>query len=212
MLNIILLLLIMLLLICIFNDTKIENMVNFGNYNILASNEYTDYDMYRKTNIPKKTIDRYDDVNCCLVKKEYIPDGSHGDYENYGGKFIYEYNKLKNEECELNHFRLDSNKQLFFDKTNKRAIDLPTNSLLEISNNWSNENCNASNSKLGSCRNNANICIDFVDNDTCNKYNMIWANKTCNDKIDVNLIKENSYTEYESNLKKDDYSQKIMLF
>ena len=37
--------------------------------------------------------------------------------------------------------------------------------------------------KLGSCRNGYNECIEFVDKEFCNKYNMLWSNQTCNDPI-----------------------------
>jgi hypothetical protein len=187
--KILLLLFVMFSIVCILNDTSIENMVNFGDYNILAFNDNDDsYKTNNKIEISNKKVNLKTDQKCCLVEKKYIPNGTH-----YGGEFIYKFNKLKNEECELNHFRLDSNKQLFFDKSNSKAIDIPNNSQIEWANNWSNENCDPAKNILGSCRNSANICIDFVDKKNCDKYKMIWSNKTCNDKIDYDFDNKKQY-------------------
>jgi len=61
--------------------------------------------------------------------------------------------------------RIDSNKQVYF----------------EGNNNWSNTNCNHRAKKLGSCRNTNKECIDFVDENFCKEYNMVWSEQTCRD-------------------------------
>ena len=121
-------------------------------------------------------------LKCCLVEKKYISDGSH----TYGGSFIYKFNKLENEACEMNNFMLDSNKQLFFDKTNETANNIPNNSLMEWSNNWSNNNCDIKNNILGSCRSDGKICIEFIDKNVCDTYKMRWSSKTCNEDLNSN--------------------------
>jgi hypothetical protein len=107
-------------------------------------------------------------INCCLVEKKYLPDNSN----QYGGSFKYKYKKLSNENCDLKLFRLDSNKQLFFEGENE----------------WSNEFCSSKKNKLGSCRFVNKECIDFVDQDYCKKFNMTWSNKTCHDPLDFKWV------------------------
>lgn len=104
-------------------------------------------------------------LSCCLVEKKYLPDNIN----QYGGSFKYKYKKLKNENCDLKLFRLDSNKQLFFEGENE----------------WSNKYCsnNKNKNKLGSCRYVNKECIDFTTIDFCKKYNMTWSEKTCRDPL-----------------------------
>jgi hypothetical protein len=52
--------------------------------------------------------------NCCLVEKKFI-----------NNKFVYDYNKLKDSDCDYNKYNIDNNKQLFIEGTN----------------NWSNDYC-----------------------------------------------------------------------
>lgn len=103
-------------------------------------------------------------ISCCLVNKKYLPDENN----QLGGSFKYKFKKLENENCDLKLFRLDSNKQLFFDGENG----------------WSNDFCSNDNKKIGSCRFVNKECIDFVQQDFCKKYNMTWSEKSCHDPLD----------------------------
>ena len=102
---------------------------------------------------------------CCLVKKEL-------DNNN----FKYTYTLYNNLDCNINNFALDHNNELLFDGIN----------------NWNNNNCNNDTNILGSCQHYNFECIDFVDKETCNKYNdkmppdplnrkinFTWSNKPC---------------------------------
>jgi hypothetical protein len=143
-----------------------NNMNDYGDYNTLSYdiNDYKSETPYNKSN------------ECCLVEKKYVPDNSH---EKYGGKFIYKFNKLEDSNCNLSNFRLDSNKQLFFNNKD----------------NWSNENCDINNNILGSCRDSSKICVEFIDKKTCDNYKMSWSDKTCNEDINYN---SNNYKKIDS--------------
>lgn len=103
-------------------------------------------------------------ISCCLVEKRFLPDSK----EMYSGGFRYIYKKMLNENCNLDKFRLDNNKQLFIDGHNG----------------WSNENCSKEKSKIGSCRFVNKECIDFVTPEFCEKYKMKWSPNTCQTPID----------------------------
>jgi len=135
----------------------------FENFEIQADNvDKTTESPYK----PDICLEPSKQIDCCLLSKKYNVDN---------GQFTYTYTKLENENCDLKLFRLDSNKQLFF----------------EGENNWSNEKCSNKNKIIGSCRNINKECIDFVDKEFCDKYKMVWSNKTCHDPLDYNWIDTN---------------------
>ena len=117
--------------------------------------------------ISLSTVD-YDDLKsnkCCLVKKEL-------DNNN----FKYTYKKYNDSECDIDNFVLDQNNQLLYDGIN----------------NWNNNECKNDTTKLGSCQHYNFECVDFIDRETCNKYNKLmpstrlnrnitftWSNKPC---------------------------------
>ena len=111
---------------------------------------------------------------CCLVQKKYLQD----DDSYMGGKFKYIYNILEDDKCDRNLYKLNHENELLFDGLN----------------NWSNNNCNEYNTVLGSCRNVNKECIDFVDKNYCDKYNMKWSNKTCNENLDFIWIDRTNFT------------------
>lgn len=94
---------------------------------------------------------------CCLIKKEYVRDNNHPD----GGDFKYIINKLKDKDCNYDLYILNDKQQLYINDDNKCEIN-----------------------NIGSCRNFNKECLDFVDKDFCNKYNMTWSNKTCHHPLD----------------------------
>jgi len=120
--------------------------------------------------IPNNDSKKASSNKCCLVKKEYVEDSTY----LFGGKFIYKYNKLENDKCYEQYF------------------DFPPNEILQEGYNWNNEDCIENNDKLGSCRLDSNKCIDFYTKDECDKYKMIWSNKTCNEKLDINFNQNNN--------------------
>ncbi len=141
------------------------------NFDILSDKDQTEnYKKYKSDKDDSKSIYQTDlsyqplsNLSCCLVEKKYLPDNSN----QLGGRFKYKFKKLENENCDLKLFRLDSNKQLFFDGENG----------------WSNDLCSNDNKKIGSCRFVNKECIDFVSPDFCKKYNMTWSEKSCHDPL-----------------------------
>lgn len=103
-------------------------------------------------------------INCCLVEKKYLPNPD----ASLGGEFKYLFTKKTNEECDSNLYNLNSNQQL----------------LIDGNNNWSNNYCLANSKNLGSCRNINKECIDFVNKSFCDKYKMIWSDKTCHQPLE----------------------------
>jgi hypothetical protein len=167
-------LVIAILILFLFN-----NLIEY--FDIGSDNEYTSNEAVYKSDADnsKPTFSNPIDyqpknkLNCCLVEKKYIEDNKNTPIKlrnSTGGHFKYVYTKLEDEKCDLKLFRLDNNKQLFFDGVN----------------NWSNNYCKVNNSKnvLGSCRLNSKECIDFVDKNYCDKYKMTWSEKTCHDPLD----------------------------
>ena len=161
------------------NDTNIDN-INFKNTsNIAAYNQ-----------VPLNNL-ILESKNCCLIKKEYIPDINN----IWGGNYAYNFNKLTNDECNPLLYDINSNTQLLFDGEN----------------NWNNNFCNNQNNNLGSCRFNIHECVDFVSEDFCNNINITnntnftWSPNTCeeplkyifNDNIKYN-INTNNYTNLNS--------------
>jgi hypothetical protein len=102
-------------------------------------------------------------VECYLIDKKFSDDNEYSK-----PAFGYSYTKLKDELCDPELYRLDSNKSLIFTKYPQSYY--PFEKPMDIQ-------------KLGSCRNGYNECIEFVDKEFCNKYNMLWSNQTCNDPI-----------------------------
>jgi hypothetical protein len=100
--------------------------------------------------------------NCYLVTKKYILD------ENNIPNFKYEFNNFKDDKCNYDLYNLNSNQQLLIDdENNKININL-----------------------IGSCRYANKECIDFFDKKSCDKYDMIWSRKTCNDKLDFKPLQK----------------------
>ena len=112
--------------------------------------------------------------------------------ENNIPNFKYEINNLKDDKCNYDLYTLNSNQQLLIDDN----IDI---------------------NSIGSCRYSNKECIDFFNKKECDKYNMIWSSKTCNEslkfkpfqtcednyiynKIDNNCIKcPDTYTYFDGN-------------
>ena len=141
-------------------------------FDILSGKDQTETYQKYKSNTDK-TIPKYQSelsylpankLSCCLVEKKYLPDQNN----ELGGSFKYKFKKLENENCDLKLFRLDSNKQLFFDGENG----------------WSNQFCSNDNKNIGSCRFVNKECIDFVPQDFCKKYKMTWSEKSCHDPLE----------------------------
>lgn len=154
-----------LLLIVLFYINTTENFDMLSdNINTNTEASYKPDDEKPKEYISELTCDKTPTRKCCLVEKKYSPD----DNNIYGGNFNYVFKELENENCDLKLFRIDNNKQLFF----------------EGENNWSNEKCNDKVKKIGSCRYVNKECIDFVEKDYCDKYNMQWSERTCNQPLD----------------------------
>ena len=158
-------------------DQSIFKNINNPDYDSSKFKNDNNYDKYHnlQTNNESNKI-------CCLVEKKYIENSD----SLYKGKFTYIYNKLKDSQCNPELYRLDSNTQLFINNENKwlpSFYPLEKNEInqqnLFISNDFCNENKN-----IGSCRHINKECIDFVDKQLCDKYNMTWSNKTCNEALD----------------------------
>jgi hypothetical protein len=141
-------------------------------------------------------------MNCCLITKEYVEDLDPSSL--YQGTFVHKYKKLSDDKCNMNLYKLDSNKQLF----------------IEGDNNWSNLSCNDTTQQkepfdnnyakilmesdldqntpiitqppkaqiLGSCRFANKECFDYVDKKFCDRFNMDWSPKTCNEMIEYKFI------------------------
>lgn len=94
-------------------------------------------------------------INCYLVTKKYKLD------DNNIPDFKYEVNNLKDDKCNYDLYNLNSNQQLLIDNDNNK-IDI---------------------NLIGSCRYSNKECIDFIDKKTCDKYDMLWSPKTCNNSL-----------------------------
>ena len=160
---------ILILLFLVFVAYKVSN--NNEKFEIVSSNNYNEFESPYKSDTDK-TTDVYisplthlsnKNVNCCLIKKSF----GHN-YNLNTGNFDYAFTKLYNEQCDPKKYDLSSNKQLFIDGENG----------------WSNEKYCQKNKKIGSCRNINKECIDYVDKVYCDKYRMVWSDKTCNNSLD----------------------------
>lgn len=121
-------------------------------------------------------------INCCLVSKDL-------------NNLKYNYKKLSNDECDINLYNINHERQLLFDGVN----------------NWSNNYCsnNLDEQILGSCRRDNFECVDFIDKNTCNKFNngialppikeknrkLEWNKEICN----LSVYKPITYDEYNVN-------------
>jgi hypothetical protein len=188
---------IIIILICIFFINYCEEFTIFNPVNKYTPNGFYDIDRYFRILFPSDnytssiyenrfnfipatindntlnndislSTSNYDDLKsnkCCLVKK--VLDNNN---------FKYEYTKYSDNDCDIDNFVLDQNNQLLFDGIN----------------NWNNNECKNDTTKLGSCKHYNFECIDFVDKETCDKYNdqmppdplnrkitFTWSNKPC---------------------------------
>jgi hypothetical protein len=144
------------------------------------------YIIFKNNNIIENLSYIYPDgkKTCCLIKKEYIIDHSNPN----GGDFKYIINNIKDDKCNYNLYTLNDKQQLYINDDKCKNIN-----------------------SLGSCRNINKECIDFVDKNFCDKYNMKWSNKTCHHQLDyvwIDPIKITLPTDYIKNNNND----KIKLF
>jgi hypothetical protein len=147
----------------LYNNNPISNQDKLKNNNILLpqiNNPIYNQDNILPINNSNNLSLLSNSKQCCLIKKSFIEDNSES-----GGRFKYGYKKIYNDNCNYDLYNINENLQL----------------LMDGEYNWDNNNCNEENNKLGSCRNTNKKCIDFVDKDFCDKYNMDWKNKTCNE-------------------------------
>ena len=126
--------------------------VTFGDK---ISNE--DYKLYTKDLTSK---------DCCLVEKKKF----NNTYTIDNTQNEYKYTKYTGNDCDLDNFDLNENKQLFFDAVND----------------WSNNYCSANTSNLGSCQHYDMECIDFVSQEKCEEYNKKMPSDPQNRKITYN--------------------------
>ena len=156
----------MILLVIILNINVLERFdINSDNQNTDIEATYkSDKDNTKPIYYNKLDYQPKQEINCCLIEKKYLPEFA----DSFGGNFKYTFEELKNENCNIDNYRLDNNKQLFIDGYN----------------NWSNKYCNKDKTNIGSCRNINKECIDFVNKDYCNKYKMVWSNKTCQNPLE----------------------------
>lgn len=159
--KIIILLLVILIIYYLNNREYFSDVLSTIEFPNNEENYVPNFSLQKEKYLNQLTMDYKPSLKCCLIENKYIPD----DNNELGGKFEYVYKPMENENCDLKLFRIDSNKQVYF----------------EGNNNWSNANCNPQAKKLGSCRNTNKECIDFVDENFCKEYNMVWSEQTCRD-------------------------------
>ncbi len=106
----------------------------------------------------------YKSDKCCIINKKLDENGFY-------------YNYTISDMCDT---RFDNTSRCIKDK---ELIDSKQFDLNE---------CNKKNNIFGSCRKIGFECIDFITEKDCNKYNMLWSQRTCND----NLIKPIIYPDY----------------
>ena len=132
--------------------------------------------------------------NCCLVEKNFI----YSPTSQNKGKFSYIYKKINYPEyCKNNLHNLKLNKSnlfvegdiLYSDNNNSIIYNNSINYNDSINNIiWDNKMCYEETSPLGSCRLANKECIEFITQDKCNKLNMEWSEKTCQDSIPYKFI------------------------
>jgi len=157
-----------LLLIAIYNNiyesftplsNEIYNSNSYGlNLDMKLSNEKTDIisnanpyndDTCSIIDKPKK--------ECCLITDELIE--QQGGL--YNSKFVYIYKKLYDDDCDDKKYNTNTKTQLFIDGING----------------WNNNMCQSG--ALGSCRFDANTCIDIQRKKECDKANLDWSPLPC---------------------------------
>lgn len=102
-----------------------------------------------------------DSTECCEIRKVILTNNN----------FTYDY-KL-NENCFRNY---DSNYRHIF--KNEIIDDKP----------FSLDKCSSKNKLIGSCRKIGFECMDFITPEDCKKYQMTWSDKTCHDKLQVDIV------------------------
>jgi len=152
--------LILLVFVVIYMLSNKSCSIKNEKFEIVSSNNYTDFEAPYKSDTDKTSNKN---VDCCLVEKKF-----GYNYNLNIGNFDYSFTKLHNEFCDPKKYDLTSNKQLFIDGENR----------------WSNKKHCQKNIKIGSCRNINRECVDYVDKEYCDKYKMVWSNKTCHDSLD----------------------------
>ncbi len=156
--------LIIIMIFVFLHNTESFDVTSYINSNNCSNQTYISSEPSPSQYLTELDMTYKPNVNCCIVQKKYLPD----DTNMFGGNFKYTFEKATNESCDPRLYMLDSNKQLFVDGQND----------------WSNDYCSADNTNIGSCRNINRECIDFVDKKFCDKYNMVWSNKTCHQQLD----------------------------
>jgi hypothetical protein len=143
----------------------VDNRLNFisispSDPNIIALEDNTDYNN-------NYSLLKNDSKNCCLVNKDI--------YNDYNFEKLY-----GNEQCNVNSYDLNENRQLLIDGVNG----------------WDNNYCanNLDNQPLGSCRNNNKECVNFINKTKCESINGLeWSEKPCS----VPILKKVSFKEYD---------------
>jgi hypothetical protein len=114
-------------------------------------------------------LSNYSNINesnkCCEIKKIVLTNN----------KFAYNYKV--NEDCRRDY---NSNFRNIFEN---EIIDNKPFTL---------DKCSNENNLVGSCRRIGFECVDFVTPEDCKKYKMTWSDKTCHDKLQVDI----TYPEY----------------
>ena len=102
----------------------------------------------------------YNMDKCCIINKELDKNG-----------FYYSYNI--SDKCSS---RFDNTSRCI--KENENVDNIP----------FSLKDCTDEKKLFGSCRRIGFECIDFMTEQDCDKYvNMIWSEKTCQDKLNIPL-------------------------
>ena len=100
-------------------------------------------------------------AKCCEMKKIVLPNNTFG----------YEFNIKEN--CRRNY---NSNNRHIFEN---EIIDNQPFTL---------DKCNSDNKLIGSCRKIGFECMDFVTPEDCKKYQMKWSDKTCHNKLPLDIV------------------------
>ena len=107
-----------------------------------------------------ENLSKYSNINesteCCKIKKVVLTNNNFG------------YNYNLNENCSRD---FNSNSRHIF---KNEIIDNKPFTL---------DKCSNENNLIGSCRKIGFECVDFTTPEDCKKYEMIWSDKTCHDKI-----------------------------
>jgi hypothetical protein len=140
----------------LYDDYK-DILKNFS-YNYITK-ESNNYEIINLTNINTILKNPKKSINCYLVTKKFKLD------DDNIPNFKYEFNNFKDEKCNYDLYNLNSNQQLLIDNDND-------NDKININ-------------LIGSCRYSNKECVDFIDKKKCDKYDMIWSPKTCNNNLKI---------------------------